>query len=97
MTIQIYDPTTEVAGRRISYAQRPESIRGLTIGLVDNTKHNSDALLLRIADKLERVRKIFPVYRISLIPLVTQEEFGHHRVVSSQSILQSIQTIRLAA
>jgi len=54
MTIQIYDPTTEVAGRRIAYTQRPESISGLTIGLVDNTKHNSDALLLRIAEKLER-------------------------------------------
>ena len=31
----------------------PESLAGLRIGLVDNTKHNSDQLLLRIADILE--------------------------------------------
>jgi hypothetical protein len=54
MTIQIYDPTTEVGSRRIAYAPRPKSLEGLRIGLVDNTKHNSDQLLLRIASILER-------------------------------------------
>lgn len=54
MAIQIYDPTTEVTGRRIAYAARPKSLAGLRIGLVDNTKHNSDQLLLRIAGILER-------------------------------------------
>lgn len=54
MSIQIYDPTTEVAGRRIAYAARPKSLAGLRVGLVDNTKHNSDQLLLRIAALLER-------------------------------------------
>jgi hypothetical protein len=54
MTIQIYDPTTETTGRRIAYAPRPKSLAGLRIGLVDNTKHNSDQLLLRIAALLER-------------------------------------------
>jgi hypothetical protein len=54
MAIQIYDPTTEVGTRRIAYAPRPKSLKGLRIGLVDNTKHNSDRLLLRIAGILER-------------------------------------------
>jgi hypothetical protein len=54
MAIQIYDPTTEASGRRINYAPRPKSLRGLRIGLVDNTKHNSDQILLRIADILEK-------------------------------------------
>jgi hypothetical protein len=54
MSMQIYDPTTEVAGRHIAYAPRPKSLAGLRIGLVDNTKHNSDQLLLRIAGLLER-------------------------------------------
>jgi hypothetical protein len=54
MSVQIYDPTTEVAGRRIAYAPRPKSLKGLRVGLVDNTKHNSDQLLLRIAALLER-------------------------------------------
>jgi hypothetical protein len=54
MTVQIFDPTTEVAGRRIAYVPRPKSLEGLRVGLVDNTKHNSDQLLERIADILER-------------------------------------------
>ena len=54
MSIQIYDPTTEVSARRVAYALRPKSLQGLRIGLVDNTKHNSDQLLLRIAGLLER-------------------------------------------
>lgn len=53
MAIQILDPTTEVSTRRINYAARPESLAGLTIGLIDNTKYNSDQLLLRIAKILE--------------------------------------------
>jgi hypothetical protein len=54
MTIEIYDPTTEATGRRIDYAPRPKSLKGLRVGLVDNTKHNSDQLLQRIAAILER-------------------------------------------
>ena len=54
MSIQLYDPTTEVKGRTIAYAARPKSLKGLRIGLVDNTKHNSDQLLMRIASILEK-------------------------------------------
>lgn len=54
MAIQVFDPTTEVTGRRIAYAPRPKSLEGLRVGLIDNTKHNSDKLLLRIAERLER-------------------------------------------
>ena len=54
MAIQIYDPTTEVAERHIAFVRRPQTLEGVRIGLVDNTKHNSDELLLRIAQILER-------------------------------------------
>jgi len=54
MALQIFDPTTEVKGRHIAYAPRPQSLAGLRLGLVDNTKHNSDQLLLRIAALLEK-------------------------------------------
>ena len=53
MPIQIFDPTTEATARKINYAPRPTSLAGLRVGLVDNTKHNSDQLLLRIAALLE--------------------------------------------
>ena len=53
MAVQIYDPTTEATERHINFVRRPQSLAGLRIGLVDNTKHNSDELLLRIAKILE--------------------------------------------
>jgi len=54
MTVQIYDPTFEAAKRQLKYAPRPTSLAGLRIGLVDNTKHNSDQILLRLAGLLEK-------------------------------------------
>ena len=54
MTIRIFDPTVEAKARHIAYAPRPKSLAGLRIGLVDNSKFNSDQLLLRIAGLLER-------------------------------------------
>jgi hypothetical protein len=54
MTIRIFDPTIETSGRHIAYAPRPKSLAGLRIGLVDNTKFNSDELLQRIGVLLER-------------------------------------------
>ena len=53
MSMQIYDPTTSATGRTVAFAPRPKSLAGLRVGLVDNTKHNSDQLLLRIAALLE--------------------------------------------
>ena len=54
MTVRIYDPTIEAKGRKIAYVPRPKSLAGLRVGLVDNSKHNSDQLLKRIAGLLER-------------------------------------------
>ncbi len=53
MSMQIYDPTLGTSGRNVHFVPRPKSLAGLRIGLVDNTKHNSDQLLLRIAALLE--------------------------------------------
>ncbi len=51
---QVFDPTTEAKEQAIAFAPRPESLRNLRIGLVENTKFNSDKLLLKIATILEQ-------------------------------------------
>ena len=53
-TIRVFDPTARNAEQEIRLAPRPASMRGLRIGLVENTKYNSSALLLRIAEILEK-------------------------------------------
>jgi len=51
--IELLDPTVEVASRPITYVDRPSSLEGKRIGLVENTKFNSDQLLARIGDILK--------------------------------------------
>jgi len=54
MTVQIYDPTIEAKSRRIDFVPRPKSLAGLRVGLVDNSKFNSDQVLERVGKLLER-------------------------------------------
>jgi hypothetical protein len=54
MTSPLFDPTAAPVGREVKLAPRPARLDGLRIGLVENTKFNSDTLLLRLADRLGR-------------------------------------------
>jgi len=48
----VFDPTTDPREQPITYVARPDSLRGKRIGLVENTKFNSDKLLLKIGKVL---------------------------------------------
>ena len=50
--MKLFDPTTPPAARALRLAPRPASLAGLRLGLVDNTKFNSDTLLGKLADRL---------------------------------------------
>ena len=49
---ELLDPTTEAAAQTIAYAPRPDSLTGKRIALIENTKFNSDKLLVKIGDIL---------------------------------------------
>ena len=51
--IQLVDPTTGAATQSIAYAPRPQALAGKRIGLIENTKFNSDRLLEKIGDILK--------------------------------------------
>jgi hypothetical protein len=51
--MDILDPTIPRPEQRIQYVERPGNLHGLRIGLIDSTKKNAEAVLCRIADKLE--------------------------------------------
>jgi hypothetical protein len=51
--LDILDPTIATARERIDYAPRPQNLRGLRVGLIDNTRKNSEAVLKKLAEKLE--------------------------------------------
>ena len=50
---ELLDPTTEAATQTIAWSPRPQSLAGLRIALVENTKYNSDRLLERVGDILK--------------------------------------------
>jgi hypothetical protein len=49
---ELLDPTTEAATQTIAYVPRPDSLRGKRIALIENTKFNSDNLLVKIGNIL---------------------------------------------
>ena len=51
---EILDPTVEPRRQPLTYVPRPDSLKGKRIGLVENTKYNSDKLLQKIGDILKR-------------------------------------------
>ena len=51
--LDILDPTIATAREPIAYVPRPRRLEGLRIGLIENTKKNSEQVLRRVAEKLE--------------------------------------------
>ena len=49
--MDILDPTIATEREHIDYAPRPEKLTGLRIGLIENTKKNSEAMLCNLAEK----------------------------------------------
>ena len=52
MSMELFDPTARPTERVTVLAKRPARLTGLRIGLVDNTKFNSDTLLKKLAARL---------------------------------------------
>lgn len=51
--MHILDPTIATAREPIDYMPRPKRLTGLRIGLIENSKKNSEAVLRKVAEKLE--------------------------------------------
>ena len=51
--LDILDPTIATAREHIDYAPRPHDLKGLRVGLLDNTRKNSEAVLRALAQRLE--------------------------------------------
>ena len=51
--MELLDPTVEAATQTIAFVPRPDSLAGKRVGLIENTKFNSDRLLQKIGDILK--------------------------------------------
>ncbi len=72
MSRRVFDPTVSPAAPvTFSYALRPKSLRGLRVGLVENTKFNSEVILRKIAERLAAR------YQVRMTHLDHKKSSGH--------------------
>ena len=69
----VFDPTVTPISEPtpFTYARRPSSLQGLRVGLVENTKFNSEVILRKIAERLAAR------YQISMTHLEHKKSPGH--------------------
>jgi hypothetical protein len=51
--LTVYDPRGRVDAERVALAPRPAALKGLKLGILDNTKWNANRLLRKTAALLE--------------------------------------------
>ncbi len=72
MSRRVFDPTISPAAPiAFSYTSRPTSLHGLRVGLVENTKFNSEVILCKIVERLAAR------YQITMTHLDHKKSSGH--------------------
>jgi len=71
MDFTLFDPTIPAESSAIDYAPRPKQLNNLKIALVENTKYNSKAILLKLYEQLEKR------YQLQLAGIYRKQSAGH--------------------
>jgi hypothetical protein len=80
--MELLDPTREAVNTEAVYAERPTSLKGKRVGLIENTKFNSDNILKRIGEILVRDHGAasYKLYRKRYSSVPAHEEIIHDLV-----------------
>jgi hypothetical protein len=83
MSRKVFDPTVAPAPPvAFSGAPRPASLHGLKVGLVENTKFNSEVILHKIAERLATQ------YQITMTHLDHKRSPGHSVTLEAVTLFQ---------
>jgi hypothetical protein len=83
MRRRVFDPTVSPAPvDAFSYAPRPTALNGLRVGLVENTKFNSEVILRKIAERLATR------YQVTMTHLDHKRSSGHSVTPEAIALLQ---------
>lgn len=88
MDLSLFDPTIPAQPKSIDYASRPKRLDNLKVALVENTKHNSKAILLKVFEQLEKR------YQVELAGVFRKESAGHP--VSAADVETCVNTADIA-
>lgn len=62
MSNTLFDPTVSAGTEAFRFSPRPKNLEGLKVGLVENTKFNSETILRKIAERLDERYKVKMVH-----------------------------------
>ena len=65
-SLTLVDPTAQPAGLQATLAERPGDLKGMRLGLVDNTKANAGALLEEVLKLVEDELQPSEVVRVKV-------------------------------
>ena len=83
MSRRVFDPTVSATTPiAFSYTSRPTSLHGLRVGLVENTKFNSEVILRKIAERLAAR------YHVAMTHLDHKKSSGHSVTPEAVSLFQ---------
>ena len=71
MDLKLFDPTIPQQIEKIAYAPRPKDLNNLRVALVENSKHNSKTILLKIFGLLENK------FQVKLAGVYSKASAGH--------------------
>ena len=88
MEFTLFDPTIPVQPESIDYAPRPKRLNNLRIVLIENTKHNSKTILLRLFEHLKKS------YQLQLAGVIRKQSAGHP--ITAADIEECVKTADIA-
>jgi len=87
-TIRIYDPTALPTGLRVGAVAMPRSLKGLVVGVIDNTKPNFDNLAREFTGLLrDRYGAADVVYRKKRSPTLPAESIVYDELAARCHII----------
>ncbi len=88
MDFTLFDPTIPAQTSAIDYAPRPKQLNNLKVALVENTKYNSRAILLKLFERLEKR------FNLQLTGIIRKMSAGHP--IASADVEECVKTADIA-
>jgi len=90
MTTTVLDPTGESAPATIALARRPESLSGLTVGLLDISKPRGDVFLDRLEERLSGIGATVKRYTKPTFTKPAPVDLRHQISVECQVVIEAL-------
>ena len=90
MTTTVLDPTGELRAETRERVPRPESLNGLTVGLLDISKPRGDVFLNRVEEKLTDLGAVVKRYAKPTFTKPAPVDLRHEIATSCDAVIEAL-------